>query len=153
MIRNFSERLPGAVVDNEDERFSLVGEWTRASAQQNKWGTSYHYKFAHTGYGEAIWNIYTPNPGLYEISIWYPEAFNRATDAPFTIYHADGESTFIIDQQQTGGQWVVLGEFRFEDDAESRVVLATDVSDSTKLVVADAVRARLLDKSDIWMIR
>lgn len=153
IIRNFVAPDPDdlTIIDNDDDRFSVTGEWMQADAQPNKYGPSYHYKFANSGYGEATWNIYTPEAGMYEIAIWYPESFNRAVDAPFTIHHADGEELFLVNQRENGGQWNVLGTFRFENDEDSKVVLTTAIADSEKLVVADAVRARRI-VTDGWII-
>ena len=130
------------VVDNDDPRFSLTGSWTQGFVQPNKYGASYHYSYGGTGGDRATWQLYIPVSGYYEVAIWYPEANNRATDSPFTVHHANGETTFRINQQNQGGEWVVLGEFWFDVVTGGQVVLSDDITDSEQLVVADAVRTQ-----------
>lgn len=130
-----------AIVDNEDPGFSTVGAWTRASAQPDKFKTSYDYATGGSGEKTATWILYTPHPGRYDVFIWYPAAYNRATDSPFTVHHADGQTTFRINQQTNGGRWVWLGTFRFDGAGTGRVVLSNDISDPLLLVLADAVRS------------
>ena len=133
-----------SVVDNEDPRCTLSGSWTRGTAQPNKYGPSYDYSWGGTGADTATWELYVPHSGRYVVSTWYPEAFNRATDAPFTVVHADGETTIPLNQQEQGGTWVVLGEFRFRAAEGGRVILSNDIENPALLVVADAVRAEPL---------
>jgi hypothetical protein len=128
------------IVDNTDPRFSVTGSWTVASAQPDKYGGTYAYSWGYSGPSTATWLLSIPSAGLYEVFVWYPQASNRATDAPFTVHHAEGQTTVRINQQINGGQWVRLGTFRFSGAGGDRVVLSNSISDTTKLVVADAVR-------------
>jgi len=128
------------IIDNDDPEFSVVGTWTRATAQGDKYGASYHYASGGSGEKTATWKLYTPAAGMYEVFTWYPEAYNRATDSPFTIFHADGQTTVRINQQTNGGRWVPLGAYRFTGPNTGRVVLSNNVSNATLLVLADAIR-------------
>jgi hypothetical protein len=128
------------IVDNVDPRFSLMGSWTIASAQPDKYGSSYAYCWGYSAPSTATWLLSVPSPGQYEVFVWYPQASNRATDSPFTVHHADGQTTKRINQQIRGGQWVSLGTFRFAGLNGDRVVLSNSIADTSKLVVADAVR-------------
>lgn len=141
------------VIDNGDAGFSTTGTWTNASAQANKFGANYTYLFGNGGAGSATWQLGIERAGLYEIAVWYPQAPNRASDSPFTVHHEQGATTIRINQQQTGGQWVILGEFRFRPDGDQRVVLSNDIADPTKLVVADAVRVRAISVGELWVVR
>lgn len=140
---------PLDIVDDDDPApaFETTGTWTRATSQPNKWGASYRYVFGNiAGLPAATFRLPIRVSGRYEVFIWYPESSNRATDSPFTIHHRDGQATVKVNQQLTGGQWRSLGEFHFEqDDAANRVVLTNAISDTSKLVVADAVRVKLLE--------
>ena len=110
------------------------------SAQPDKYGGTYAYAWGYSGPSTATWLLSIPSAGLYEVFVWYPQASNRATDAPFTVYHAEGQTTVRVNQQINGGRWVPLGTFRFSGAGSDRVVLSNSISDTTKLVVADAVR-------------
>ncbi len=145
-----------AIVDDADSaRFSTTGTWIVGTAQPNKYGSTYRYSWGTDPPSSATWQLYIPVAGKYLVEIWYPEASNRATDAPFTIYHRDGTTTVRVNQQLNGGQWVSLGEFRFKGDGTDKVVLTNDISDTSKLVVADAVRATFVDvpaRVTLWQL-
>lgn len=143
-IIDISDKRDLTIIDNEDPEFSYVGDWKLGTAQPDKYKTSYRYLFYTDGPGTATWQIFTPVKGLYEISVWYPQSSNRATDSPFTIYHADGTTTVRINQQINGGKWISLGKFNFNADLSGKITLSNDISDQTKLVVADAVKAVLI---------
>ncbi len=151
------EQHPG-VTDNDDGEpwFTTTGEWIVADAQPDRWcdGT-YHYT---DGTGEertATWRLRTTVSGIYEVAIWYPEASNRATDAPFEVHHAAGVAEHAVNQRVNGGRWVRLGDYHFTGSPDDRVVLRNTHSNSQDLVIADAVRVRLVqphEESDGWAI-
>jgi hypothetical protein len=135
------------VVDNEDAGFTATGEWAVGTVQPNKFGASYHYSWGGAGEDVAEWQLLISTSGRYEVSIWYPEAFNRATDAPFTIHHQGGQTTILVNQQENGGQWFSLGEFDFDGAEGGKVVLTNDIGDTEQLVVADAVKSVLKEEA------
>ena len=68
---------------------------------------------------------------------------NRATDAPYTITHANGTTTVRVNQQQNGGTWHLLGTFTLDNN--SRVTL-TDQADG--YVIADAIALQNQDTAN-----
>jgi len=128
------------IVDNEDPRCARAGAWIRGTAQPNKHGPSYDYSWGGSGQDTATWELPIPRSGRYRVFTWYPEASNRASDAPFTIVHGGGQTTTRVNQQTRGGQWVSLGEYGFETGSGGRVILSDGILDLSKLVVADAVK-------------
>lgn len=138
-LRNYKE-TDLSIVDNDEPRFSTTGSWTTGSAQADRYGASYAYKFGNSGAGTATWDVYTPNSGMYEVYVWYPASSNRASDSPYTIHHAGGTTTVRVDQTTNGGRWVHIGDFQFNGGTDSKIVLSNDIADTSKLVVADAVR-------------
>jgi RHS repeat-associated protein len=72
----------------------------------------------------------------------YTSGSNRASNAPYTVHHANGQTNVNVDQSQNGGPWALLGNFNL--DADSRVVL-TNLANS--YVIADAIR--IGDESNI----
>lgn len=130
----------GEIIDNTDGRFSTVGSWTVGSAQADKYLTNYVYLFGNQPAGTATWSFQLVPAGNYEVAVWYPQSSNRATDAPFRITHAGGTATVRINQQVQGGEWRVLGTYQFTGAVGEKVTLANDIADTSKLVVADAIR-------------
>lgn len=131
---------PKIIVDNTDSGFTTSGTWSSGNAQVDKYGTNYNYAFGSYAPGTATWNLNVPETGLYEVCVWYPEASNRATDSPYTINYNGGSTTFRVNQQVCGGLWFRLGDFNFNAGQGSITLTNTGISDTTKLVVADAVK-------------
>lgn len=85
------------------------------------------------------WNLNTPQTGRYEVTVWYPESPDYATDAPFTIVHAEGATTVRLNQQVWGNRWVKLGDFNF-DAGQGNVVLSNQVTQPSHPVSAAIVK-------------
>ncbi len=133
------------IVDNSDTRFSTTGSWSTGSGQQDKYAGDYRFADGTGGLKKAIWTLNLRSPGDYMVSVWYPVAPNRATDAPFTVYHAGGSTLVRVNQRQTGGQWVPLGVFRFNGSPSERVELTNQIGDpqsGSNYVLADAIRSQ-----------
>ncbi len=129
-------------IDNSDPDFHVLIEvWSTGTSAPGHWGADYRYRTT-TGYGSAYgeveWRPNLPSAGLWQVSIYYPQGTNRAPDAPFTVQHAGGSTTYLVDQQHNGGQWNVLGTFQFNAGTSGRVWLSNNASPS--VVIADAVR-------------
>ncbi len=139
-----------SIVDNADTRFSLEGTWVLASSQPDKYAVSYYYCAGASGENRAVWNLSIPEAGTYEVFTWYPAHSNRASDSPFTIYHAGGQTTIRVNQKINGGQWNSLGEYVFEPYGEARIELTNDVAILTELVIADAIRIQQVLNVPHW---
>ncbi|MBC7882205.1 MAG: serine hydrolase [Anaerolineae bacterium] len=85
------------------------------------------------------WNLKVPQTGRYEVTIWYPESPDYATDAPFTIVHSEGATTVRLNQQVWGNRWVKLGDFNF-DAGQGNIVLSNQVTQPSHPVSAAIVK-------------
>jgi hypothetical protein len=91
------------------------------------------------------WRPARPGDDRYEVLVSYSAASNRATDAPYTVHHAEGTTAVAVNQQARGvpdvrtGKWFSLGTFPFRGGIDGYVELS-DAADG--VVVADAVRFR-----------
>ncbi|WP_415407782.1 hypothetical protein ACLHDG_04420 [Sulfurovum sp. CS9] len=63
----------------------------------------------------AIWTPTLPEAGSYYVYVWYSgsSSYDRDTNADYTVNHAGGSETIVIDQNQGSGDWVSLGVFSF----------------------------------------
>ncbi|MFV1952106.1 MAG: fibronectin type III domain-containing protein [Nitrospinota bacterium] len=128
------------IVDNTDCNFSVAGDWKTAvkSPSPGFYGSEYCWTFAGFGAGKAAWTAeLADGAGFYEVFVWYPIHTDYATNAPYTINHADGSDTVLVDQSINGGQWVSIGIYNFADDGAGSVTLSDDADN---YVIADAVR-------------
>jgi hypothetical protein len=120
------------------ERTAWAGDWTVSRNVPTYYGDAYQVAEAGTGAAAYTWEAPLPTAGAYEVLAWWPEARDRATDAPYTVHARDGARTVRVDQRNRGSRWVSLGTFAFEA-GPARVVLSDDANG---VVVADAVRFR-----------
>ena len=123
------------VIDNTDPNVSSVGTWS-TSTWSSFWGENFYTNEPGTGAEVFTWTPDVPLAGNYKVfARWTPASMNRATDAPYTIHHADGSTTVRVDQT-AGGGWVLLGTFAFAPGANHRIELSDDANNR---VLADAV--------------
>ena len=131
---------PKVVVDNSDLRFRTTGDWEKDTSGSDKLGADFVRKQRGRVTATATWDLSVPEDGYYEVCVRQPQSDEYASDAPFRVIHADGESTFSLDQRKVGGRWRLLGTFRFEKGA-GRVEVSDQISSTAQHVVADAVKA------------
>ncbi len=134
------------IVDNADPEFAVLsGTWS-SGAYGSPYGEDYNWALT-TGAGgapaEVEWRPNLPHAGEYEVAVHYVSGPNRAVDAPFTIHHAGGTTTTMVDQQLNSGTWVPLGSFAFDTGTGAYVTL--DNAAGPTVVIADAVRFRSAD--------
>ncbi|MBI5182826.1 MAG: hypothetical protein HY999_00470, partial [Nitrospinae bacterium] len=132
-------REQDGIVDNIDPGFSVTGTWgIDNSTLQGFFGTDFRYHRRGTGTDKVTWEVELPDgPGNYEVSVWYPVSNLLATNAPYTIQHADGSNTVLVNQGINGGGWVSIGSYRFLDNGTEHVILSDNAN---SWVTADAVR-------------
>lgn len=129
------------VIDNTDPGFAaLSGTWSTGTSAAGKYGAD--YRFAGTTSGGsatavAEWRPNLPAGGDYEVSVYYPAGTNRSDNAAFSVTHANGTSSFAVNQQINGGSWVILGTFPFFTGSSGFVRLGNNCNAS--VVLADAV--------------
>ncbi len=83
------------------------------------------------------WTLPIAQSGEYAVYARWTAHPNRATDAPFTIHHANGTDTVTVNQQRNGGQWRLLGSYDFDAGGYHTIQL-TDQANG--YVIADALK-------------
>jgi hypothetical protein len=132
------------IVDNGGSGYSTTGTWTDSTAASYYWGTNYQYTAVSAT--ETATSQYTPNipqSGYYTVYVYYTEGTNRAAQAKYTVRHTGGETIVSVNQQAHGTVWVKIGTFYFNagsSAAEGSVVLSNQGTDTSNVVIADAVR-------------
>ncbi|PTM60037.1 N-acetylmuramoyl-L-alanine amidase [Desmospora activa] len=132
------EWVPNMTIsDNDDAGNTATGDnWVSSTAIKTYYGSDYIYNHKGTGEDTFTWNLDIPTSGTYKIYTRFQPYTNRATDAPYTVRHRDGEKMVRINQQENNGVWVELGTYTFEKGGTNQVMLSDDASG---LVVADAI--------------
>ncbi|MCU0750791.1 MAG: alpha-L-rhamnosidase N-terminal domain-containing protein, partial [Akkermansiaceae bacterium] len=127
------------IVDNEEPGVSFAGNWTNNTTGEidQRYGGSFDYAPAGDGSSRAEFRPNLVAGGWYHVHARWTSHPNRATNAPFAIHHLRGQTTVRVDQEQDGGDWVLLGTFEFDGGSTGHVVLSNDANE---FVIADAVK-------------
>lgn len=143
LITGTSTSFLDVIVDNANAGFTATGEWATGTSAVDKYGADYRYSSTGNSAGadQASWALNLPQAGTWEVDVWYCQGTNRTTAAPFTVNYSGGSQSFVVNQQNGGGQWRMLGNFAF--NAGEGSVSVSDNAASGYVVIADAVRARL----------
>jgi hypothetical protein len=134
------EQLDGVVIDDAQAEFA--GGWVYSNSIPPFVGPGYrHDDDKRDGSCSARFTARLPAAGRYEVRLFCSPHFNRATNVPVTIRHADGTTTVRVDQKQgpTNEQGcVLLGTYRFAAGEPACVVISNQGTDGH--VIADAVQ-------------
>ena len=134
-------KLPGIVVD--ETAATLVGQWQYSTHTPPYVGLGYlHDQSAGKGEKSVTFTPDLPRAGRYEVRLAHCYNVRRATNAPVTIRHADGETKLRINQQEEpphGRLFRTLGTFRFAAGTNGSVRLSNEDTGG-KYVIADAVQ-------------
>ena len=114
----------------------VTGQWG-GGAETKAFGGSVRWCGGGTGQNKAEWDIQIPRDGQYEVYAMWTAMDNRATNAPYHIVHAGGETVRRVNQKQDGAKWVSLGIYPFMEQREAAVILSNDADG---YVIADAVK-------------
>ena len=132
--------LPGFVVDSAQAK--AVGEWKHSQFSKHYIGDGYLHDDSGGKGGKTL--TFQPDlkkGGRYEVRFAYLHGASRATNVPVTVFHADGETTVLVNEQEApvlDGRFVSLGEFRFEANGFGYALVSNE--GTVGHVTADAVQ-------------
>ncbi len=126
------------IVDNRSAGFSASPNWWVSTSQPDRYGVDYEVRETDGVSDPATWNA-PLEARHYEVFVWYSQGSNRASAAPFFVYHRDGTAQRTVDQRVNGGRWVSLGTYPFVAGDLPRVGLSCWTA-SGSYVAADAVK-------------
>jgi hypothetical protein len=142
----FISTVTDIILDNTNPAVTFDGNWQTGTSSVDKFGPD--YRFASTAPGGLSNAVYRPSiytPGYYDVSIWYPQGSNRATNAPWTVFFFGDSTNVSVDQTINGGGWRLIAPARpFQRGTNGCVNLSNDTGSSGKVVLADAVRFTLV---------
>ena len=141
--------VPGIVID--DTKALRVGEWKDSTHNGTYIGTGYtHDLDAGKGEKTITFQPELPASGKYEVWFAYSPGTNRTEKAPVTVFSADGEKTITVNMKAVPpveGRYVSLGQYRFEKDGQSFVLVSNEgtkghlTPDAVAFIPADMVPA------------
>jgi len=120
--------------DTHYNRFEYSGEWVIRSAGSGFVGHNYQVQWRGSGTKAAKWTIVVKQAGQYQVLATWPALYGNATNARYTIRHANG-STVVLANQASGSGRHSLGVFNFNSG-----VATVELSDyANGQVIADAI--------------
>ena len=122
----------------------VIGDWQESYEAPGYYGETYHVTSADQG-DQFRWIFSIPQSGNYTVYAWWPASQSMASNANYTINHAVGSTSVLVNQTVNGSQWNELGEFYF-DEGDYSIVLSDDAAAGN--VAADAVRITYVDPED-----
>lgn len=125
----------------DEEAATYGGSWLDGSYGLE---TAYNgdFKWTPTKSVEDAWVRWTPTiptDGNYHVYIRYVAGSNRSSAAPFRIYYRGGSQLYLVNQTQSGGQWILLDTKPFLAGTSGYIRLG-NAAPTGYVVVADAVR-------------
>lgn len=131
------------VVDDDMSRFvEKTGTWRSSENPLMERHAITFLTSPKTETASIIYQPYLPQAGNYNVFGWWPNSPDFSTNTPMTIHHADGKQQLTVNQRTKGGQWILLGKFRFEKGYNGSVSIGNQTADGS--VVADAFRFDLV---------
>jgi hypothetical protein len=130
------------IIDNNMKRFTeKTGSWRGIETEHNG---RYQMNYAQndTRQGTFSFKVWLEKAGLYELSIWHPSNESYSDAVQILINHRNGQTNKLVDQQNKGGEWMILGQYEFESGYQKVLTVVADDSNGT--VVADAIKLRLI---------
>ncbi len=128
------------VIDNDDGQWIAgEGEWQAVAWDGSQHGASLlHDNNANKGVNAIGFLPDLPAAGEYDVYLFVPAADFTATNVPVEVLHAGGMSNVTVNQQTSGGDWLLLGRYTFNQGTGGGVIIRTTGTDG--YVFADAAK-------------
>lgn len=92
----------------------------------------------------ARWRPNLPSTGMYQVLVYVPQYTHNmdvTAQARYTISHADGQNTVVINQNNNLCSWVNLGTYRFNAGTSGNVYMGDYTGDNpVRLIAADGMK-------------
>jgi PKD repeat protein len=144
-VRIVEVSTPVQIIDNNSASgaFLTNGSWYLSTSVPGYYGKDYSWAYGGTGSATAEWILDVPVDGYYQVLAWWSAPYSsRSPNAPFTIAHAEGTSTVIVNQTVNGSRWNDLGVYYFLS-GQAVVSLSNNCSGNP---VADAVQLKFISE-------
>jgi len=123
--------------------------WETSSGRAGAYGGSYlrsSNDLNTVGQNKLVWTPFIETAGYYNVYYQLPngsqDSGSLASNAPYTIHSADGDTVVKVNERQANSAWMLLGTFRFDAGSSGNVSVSNSADG---IVMADAVRFLQLD--------
>jgi len=120
---------------------TVTGKWTRIETSQwnmRKYGPSFLID-DNRDKGEKIirFQPVIEAEGDYLVYMYWPDAYERATNVPIKIKHSKGAENLNVNMKKYSNDWFLLGAYHFVEGKDSYVEISNEGTDG--MVIVDAV--------------
>jgi len=133
--------LPGdIIIDNRDSDYvNIVGDWFSSTYIEGYYGEDYIHD-DNNGHGTKSVNylLNLSEVGFYEVFLRWTSHSERADNVPVNIFHSEGLTELLINEEKKGAGWVSMGIYYFDNNSVQKIVILNE--NSNGYVIADAVR-------------
>ncbi len=123
------------VMDNRALSVQRLGAWATFTGA-GFYGFDSESSSAAPPLKQFRWIPTIPTTGLYNVYVWWPNNTGRSTTVPYTVHHADGDTTKTFNQRTGGNGWVLHGRYNVRAGTSAYV----EVSNANGAAGADAVK-------------
>ncbi len=135
----FDARADIIADDHTIDHTEVGGGWVDTAIGQLHKGDG-RYNKSNSAAQYADWHAVLPRAGDYEVQVWKMASdANASTAAKYRVYHATGDTLYLVNQVTPSDTWQTLGRHTFRSGRTGRVRLTAD-GGVGKAVRADAVR-------------
>jgi len=134
------------IIDNGDAGTSSTGTWA-VSGMAGFYGINslYNWPELDASYSFETWAV-----GVREVSMWWTEHSSRSNSVTVEIYDGGNRiDTVVVNQQNNGGKWNVLGVYSFSNKAKVKILSSTSgatIADAVKIAPASDI---IIDNGDV----
>ena len=132
---HFANGEPPTAVVADNSSGSAIGTWPGRPSVSGYYGANYQTHAAGTGANSFAWTLNVATAGTYQLYARWTAHTNRASNARYTVTHAAGQETVLVNQRTESAGWRLLGAYSF--GAGPATVQLSD--EANGYVVADAV--------------
>jgi uncharacterized repeat protein (TIGR01451 family) len=134
--------MDSLILNTQDASYS--GTWSQGSSSISGCYGSYFNTAITTPYNPTASAIYTPTipvPGFYNVSVWYPQNTNFATDTQIFVTGATNVVVQSVNQTTNGGSWQPLAtNVYYAVGTGGNAIVYNDTGDSNHFVAANAMQ-------------
>ncbi len=134
-------RQPAIIVNENDARLVEKSDnWNERTPSQGYNG--YEGGLYYTETANDAWIDYHANiseEGWYEVYVYHFQQAYATNKAPYTVYHRDGQTLFLVNQSVKQSRWVKLSDVYLEPGLKKKVIRLTTEDTDRNFVFADAV--------------
>lgn len=130
------------ILDNswESPDVTRIGTWGSSTTAPGFYGNDYGYCWSIGPSVEYAPSL--PATGSYSVYIRFTAGSNRANNVKVDVVNANGTDTVTVNQSDMDNNnvWVLLGTYSFNAGSNGKVIIKTVDHESSKVVIADAVK-------------